>query len=62
LQGDYIDKSTSTNDPIFFLHHAFVDMNHVEFQLQHRKGASAYWGKKLLQPGRKRLRKLTRPP
>jgi len=44
LQGDYIDKSTSTNDPIFFLHHAFVDMNHVEFQLQHPEGANTYWG------------------
>jgi hypothetical protein len=44
LQGDYIDKSTSTNDPIFFLHHAFVDMNHVEFQLQHPEGADTFWG------------------
>lgn len=44
LQGDYIDKGTSTNDPIFFLHHAFVDMNHVEFQLQHPEGADTFWG------------------
>lgn len=24
--GDFLDQSTSANDPIFYIHHSFVDM------------------------------------
>jgi len=43
-QGDYIDLSTSTNDPIFFLQHAFVDMIMQDFmQTHYSTGAKSYW-------------------
>lgn len=43
-QGDYIDKLTSTNDPIFFLHHAFVDLMSVDYMRRHAQDAGSYWG------------------
>ena len=41
--GDYIDKSTSVNDPIFFLHHTFVDLMKTDFMRSNPEGASSYW-------------------
>jgi len=42
--GDYIDKATSPNDPIFMLHHSFVDLNTQEWMRKYPEHASDYWG------------------
>ncbi|CAB9501160.1 tyrosinase [Seminavis robusta] len=41
-QGDYIDKSTSPNDPIFWLHHSFVDMLTMSFMRRNEAG-DRFW-------------------
>jgi len=41
-QGDFLDKSTSVNDPIFFLHHAFVDMITMKF-MESTPDGNNYW-------------------
>ncbi|CAB9508935.1 Common central domain of tyrosinase [Seminavis robusta] len=43
-QGDYIDKLTSPNDPIFMLHHAFIDMLSFSFMRRNPDMADQYWG------------------
>lgn len=43
-QGDYIDKFTSPNDPIFWLHHAFLDRISLEFMKRNQDQANQYWG------------------
>ena len=42
-QGDYIDKTTSPNDPIFWLHHAFVDMLTMDFMSRNAVDADHFW-------------------
>jgi len=41
-QGDMLDKSTSVNDPIFFLHHAYTDLIAMEFMRANSDGDN-YW-------------------
>jgi hypothetical protein len=37
--GDYVDASTSANDPIFSFHHALLDMFYFKFELLYLESA-----------------------
>jgi len=43
VQGDFIDKMTSVNDPLFFFHHNFVVMQWHEFMQRSASGLASYW-------------------